>query len=139
MQMLNVMTALQAAALWSGLCVLLLALLSFRTIFVRRSLKVSFGDGGDALLTSRSRAFGNASEYIPVGLIILVLMALTGFQPMWVHAVGGTLLLGRILHAWGIGKAKQPSFGRMSGMILTQLALIGGAGALIACAFGCRF
>ena len=38
---------------------------------------------------------------------------------------GVTLLLGRILHAWGIGKAKQPSFGRVSGMILTQIALIG--------------
>lgn len=136
MQILNSMTAMHAAGLWSGLCVLLLSLLSFRTIFARRSLKVSFGDGGDALLTARSRAFGNASEYIPAGLIVLVLMALTGFQPMWIHAVGGTLLLGRILHAVGIGAAKQPSFGRMWGMILTQLALIGGAGALVACALG---
>ncbi len=139
MTALNAMTALQAAALWSGLCILLLSLLSFRTIFARRSLKVSFGDGGDALLTARSRAFGNASEYIPAGLIVLVLMALTGFQPVWVHAVGGVMFLGRVLHAWGLSKPKQPSFGRMSGMILTQLALIGGAGALIACALGFWF
>lgn len=136
MQILTSMTALHAAALWSGLSILLMVLLSFRTIFARRSLKVSFGDGGDALLTSLSRAFGNAAEYIPVGLIILVLMALTGFQAMWIHIIGGGFLLGRILHAWGLSKPKQPSFGRMSGMILTQLALIGGAGALIACAFG---
>ena len=134
MTALNAMTALQAAALWSGLCILLLSLLSFRTIFARRSLKVSFGDGGDALLTARSRAFGNASEYIPAGLIVL-----TGFQPVWVHAVGGVMFLGRVLHAWGLSKPKQPSFGRMSGMILTQLALIGGAGALIACALGFWF
>lgn len=139
MQILNAMTAMHAAALWSGLCILLLALLSFRTIFARRSLKVSFGDGGDALLTSRSRAFGNASEYIPAGMIVLVLMALLGFQSLWIHVVGGTLLLGRLLHAWGLSQTKQPSFGRVFGMVLTQLALIGGAGALITCAWGFRF
>lgn len=131
------MTALHAAALWSGLSILLLVVLSFRTIFTRKRLKVSFGDGGNAELTAASRAFGNAAEYIPPCLAILILMALTGFQPVWIHAVGGAMLLGRILHAWGLSQAKQPSFGRMAGMILTQLALIGGAGALIACAFGC--
>lgn len=136
MTALNAMTALQAAALWCGLCILWMVVLSFRTIFARRSRRVSFGDGGDAVLTARSRAFGNASEYIPACLAILILMALSGFQPMWIHAVGGAMFLGRVLHAWGLAQVKQPSFGRMSGMILTQLALIGGAGALIACAFG---
>ena len=130
------MTVLQAAALWSGLSILLLVVLSFRTIFTRKRLKVSFGDGGHAELTAASRAFGNAAEYIPPCLAILILMALTGFQPVWVHAVGGAMLLGRVLHAWGLSQTKQPSFGRMSGMILTQLALVGGAGALIGCAFG---
>lgn len=136
MTALNAMTALQAAALWSGLCILWMVVLSFRTIFARRSLRVSFGDGGDAVLTARSRAFGNASEYIPACLAILILMALSGFQPMWIHAVGGAMFLGRVLHAWGLAQARQPSFGRMAGMILTQLALIGGGSALIACAFG---
>lgn len=136
METLNAMTALHAAALWSGLSILLLVFLSFRTIFTRKRLKVSFGDGGNAELTAASRAFGNAAEYIPPCLVVLVLLALLGFQPVWIHAIGGAMLLGRVLHAWGLGQTKQPSFGRMSGMILTQLALIGGAGALIACAFG---
>lgn len=130
------MTTLHAAALWSGLSILLLVVLSFRTIFTRKRLKVSFGDGGNAELTAASRAFGNAAEYIPPCLVLLILMALTGFQPIWVHAVGGAMLLGRALHAWGLSQTSQPSFGRMSGMILTQLALIGGAGALISRAFG---
>ncbi len=130
------MTALHAAGLWSGLLILLMVFLSFRTIFTRRRFAVSFGDGGHAELTAASRIFGNAAEYIPPCLAILVLLALLGFQPIWVHAIGGGMLLGRILHAWGLGKAKQPSFGRMSGMILTQAALVVGAGALIACAFG---
>lgn len=136
MSIFEAMTVLHAAAMWSGLSILLLVVLSFRTIFTRKRLKVSFGDGGNPELTAASRAFGNAAEYIPPCLAILILMALTGFQPIWVHAVGGAMLLGRILHAWGLSQTKQPSFGRMSGMILTQLALIFGAGALIGRAFG---
>ena len=132
----NAMTALHATALWSGLSVLLLVVLSFRTSFTRKRLRVSFGDGGDPQMTAASRAFGNAAEYIPPCLAILVLMALLDFQSIWIHAVGSTMLLGRILHAWGLSQSKQPSLGRTSGMILTQLALIGGAGALIACALG---
>jgi uncharacterized protein len=136
MDALNAMTALQAAALWTGLSILLLVFLSFRTIFTRRRLAVSFGDGGHAELTSASRAFGNAAEYIPPCLAILVLLAVFNFQPVWLHAIGGGMLLGRVLHAWGLSKAKQPSFGRMAGMILTQAALIFGAGILIGRAFG---
>lgn len=135
--MLNTMTAMHAAGLWSGLMVLLLVFLSLRTIFTRKRLKVSLGDGGSPEMTAVSRVFGNAAEYIPPLLIILVLMALLGFKPVWIHALGGAMFLGRVLHAWGLGKAKQPSFGRMAGMILTQLTLLGGALALIACAFGC--
>ncbi len=130
------MTALQAAGFWSGLLILLMVFLSFRTIFTRRRLAVSFGDGGHAELTAASRIFGNAAEYIPPCLVILVLLALLGFQPVWVHAIGGGMLLGRVLHAWGLGRPKQPSFGRVSGMLLTQTALVVGAGALIADAVG---
>lgn len=133
---MDAMTSLQAAALWSGLSILLLVFLSFRTIFTRKRLAVSFGDGGHAELTAASRAFGNAAEYIPPCLVILVLLALLGFQPIWVHLIGGGMLLGRVLHAWGLGRPKQPSFGRMAGMILTQAALVFGAGALIGRAFG---
>lgn len=130
------MTALHAAGFWSGLLILLMVFLSFRTIFTRRRLAVSFGDGGHAELTAASRTFGNAAEYIPPCLVILVLLALLGSQPVWVHLIGGGMLLGRILHAFGLARAKQPSFGRMSGMLLTQAALVFGAGILIGHAFG---
>lgn len=133
---MTTMTALQAVALWSGVLVLLLVGLSLRTIFTRKRLKVSLGDGGDAQMTVVSRTFGNAAEYIPPLLIILLLMALLDVQSVWIHLLGGAMFLGRLLHAWGLGKKIQPSFGRMAGMILTQLTLLGGAVVLIACAFG---
>jgi uncharacterized membrane protein YecN with MAPEG domain len=44
--LLTDMTAAQAAALWSGLLILLLGVLSIRVILARRKYKVAIGDGG---------------------------------------------------------------------------------------------
>lgn len=126
------MLALHAAGLWSGLLILLMIILSGLTVTRRQRHLVAFGDGGNAELNAAARAFGNASEYIPVGLIALVLLALTGAPEMMVHGVGATLLLGRIVHAVGLLFQKGPSLGRVAGMVLTYLALLVGAVALIA-------
>lgn len=125
------MLALHAAGLWSGLLILLMIVLSGLTVTRRRRHLVAFGDGGNAELNAAARAFGNASEYIPVGLIALVLLALTGAPEMMIHGVGATLLLGRIVHAIGLLFQKGPSLGRVVGMVLTYLALLVGAVSLI--------
>jgi hypothetical protein len=124
---------LHAAGLWTGLLILLMVVLSLTTVMRRRRLKVSLGDGGHGELAAASRAFGNASEYIPVGLVALVLMAVIGFRVEWIHAVGATLFLGRVLHAQGLLSGRAVTPGRLIGMLLTLSALIGAAVALIAC------
>ena len=126
------MLALHAAGLWSGLLILLMIILSGLTVTRRRRHLVAFGDGGNAELNAAARAFGNASEYIPVGLVALVLLALTGASELMIHGVGATLLLGRIVHAVGLLFQKGPSLGRVAGMVLTYLALLVGAVSLIA-------
>ena len=126
------MVSIHAASLWSGLLVLLLITLSGLTVRRRRRHLVAFGDGGNDELTSASRAFGNATEYIPSGLVALVLLALTGASPAMIHAIGATLLAGRLVHAVGLIFQKGPSLGRVAGMILTYLALLVAALSLIA-------
>ena len=113
----------------------LLVLLAFRVVANRRRHKVLFGDGGVPQVVLATRAFGNAAEYIPVGIGALILLAMLGY-PLWaVHAVGGTLLAGRVIHGFGLsfGNGRGPGAGRMIGMILTLVALIGAAGALVIC------
>lgn len=130
---LSMLTAVQAAALWSGLLILLMIVLSGLTVTRRRRHLVAFGDGGNAELTAASRAFGNASEYIPVGLIALILLALTGAPVNLIHAIGATLLLARLIHAFGLlGQKKSPSLGRVLGMVLTYLSLLVAAVTLLA-------
>jgi len=128
------MTAAQAAALWSGLLILLLVILSFRVVMGRQKHRVVLGDGGNADLVLRSRVFGNAAEYIPIGVGALVALTMLGLPAYTLHAVGGVLFIGRLLHATGLTAGK-PTPGRLLGMVLTYLALIAAAGMLIVHAF----
>ena len=124
--------SIHAAALWSGLLILLLIILSGLTVRRRQRHLVAFGDGDQPELTAASRAFGNAAEYIPAGLIALILLALTGASSAMIHGVGATLMAGRLLHAFGLLFQKTPSLGRVGGMMLTYLALLVAAVLLVA-------
>ncbi|QQQ19363.1 MAPEG family protein [Brevundimonas vitis] len=128
------MTAAQAASLWSGLLVLLLVLLSVRVVMARRSHRVLLGDGGVAQVTLAGRVFGNAAEYIPAGIAALALLALLGMPAMAIHIIGGLLLAGRVVHAVSLSD-KRPTAGRVAGMAMTFLALIGAGSMLVVHAF----
>jgi len=123
------MTPITAAAVYIGVNILILFYLSFRVVGRRQSAKVSLGTGGDADLEVRTRAHGNASEYIPItmlGLFVLTQLA----APLWaIHAVGGVFTAGRLAHAFGLSTSTLPA--RAGGMILTWLGMLGAAGGLI--------
>jgi uncharacterized membrane protein YecN with MAPEG domain len=129
-------SAIHAAGLWSGLSVILLLVLSGLTSANRRKHRVSIGDGGNASVAAASRAFGNAAEYIPIALIALALLALSGY-PVWsIHLIGGAFVLGRVLHAVGMFRTvagRPPRIERMAGMLLTYLPLLASAVMLIGC------
>lgn len=124
-------TSAHAAALWVGLHLVLLLVLSMLVVRQRRSHGVVLGDADIPQLTQAVRAFGNASEYIPAGLIAIVVLAMVGAAAPLVHAVGLTLLAGRISHAVGLSRSGGASLPRAAGVILTWLAYILGAVALI--------
>jgi hypothetical protein len=123
--------AAQAAALWSGLCLLLLFVLSFLVVRQRQKHKVSIGDGGVPELVQASRAFGNAVEYVPVILAGLAVLAVAGAPAWLVHMIGGMLFVGRVAHAVGLTMSSGVSAGRAAGMMLTWLALLVGGVTLV--------
>lgn len=127
-------TNIAAAGFWTGLCILLLLVLSGLTSAARRKHKVSIGDGGKPEVLAASRAFGNAAEYIPIGVLALALLAFGDFSLWAVHLVGGSFFLGRVLHAWGMfvtREGRPPAIQRMAGMLLTYLPLLASAVTLI--------
>jgi len=125
------MTSAHAAALWAGLHMVLLLTLSMRVVRKRQHYRVALGDGGIPDLAHAIRAFGNATEYVPAGLIAIVTLAVVGAPPLIVHIAGLALLLGRIAHAVGLSRSGGVSIGRTVGVTLTWLAYIVAAVALV--------
>jgi uncharacterized membrane protein YecN with MAPEG domain len=128
---MEVSASAHAAALWVGLHLILLLVLSVLVVRQRRSHGVALGDADIPQLTQAVRAFGNASEYIPAGLVAIAVLAMVGAPPPVVHATGFILLAGRIAHAIGLSRSGGASLPRAIGVVLTWLAYILGAVSLV--------
>jgi uncharacterized protein len=85
--------------LYAAPMVLLFMALSGHVIRYRRGNRIPLGDAGDHELLSRIRAQGNCAEYLPIGLLLLMMAELAGAAPSGVHAAGLALVAGRIFHA----------------------------------------
>ena len=128
---MEISASAHAAALWVGLHLILLLVLSVLVVRQRRSHGVALGDADIPQLTQAVRAFGNASEYVPAGLVAIAVLAMVGAPPPVVHATGFILLAGRIAHAIGLSRSGGASLPRAAGVILTWLAYILGAVCLV--------
>ncbi|ANQ24097.1 hypothetical protein BA893_20995 [Vibrio natriegens] len=109
-------------ALYACILTVLLIWLAIQVIKLRRKNKVAYADGGvEALQIARS-AQSNASEYIPITLILMALLEYNGAQPVWIHLTGIIFVIGRIIHARGI--LQERFKGRVKGMQLTFLIMV---------------
>jgi uncharacterized protein len=112
-------------ALYAALCSLLLLALTAQVVLHRRRSQVGLGNGGDRELLKAIRAHGNASETIPIQLILLLLLELAGLAVAVVHGLGAAVLISRMLHAFGLSRSSGPSPGRMIGMAVSMLLTLG--------------
>ena len=104
-----------------GLVALVLAALVVRQ---RGKTKTGLGTGGHLALEQAIRVHANFVEYVPLILILLLLLELGGLAPLWLHLMGIALVLGRVLHAWGLSTSAGESFGRAAGTALTWGTLL---------------
>ncbi|WMW80861.1 MAPEG family protein [Undibacterium cyanobacteriorum] len=98
--------------------------LSFRTIGLRRKLRLSLGDGGDKALNRAIRVHSNFAEYVPLALILLFLLESQAYSRVLVHIFASMLVVGRVLHAYGVSQLKEKLIFRTTGMLLTLFSLI---------------
>lgn len=111
--------------LYAALLGLLLILLSDLVSRSRKRSRVSLGHGNDPMLERTMRAHGNFVEYVPLGLILLLLLELKGAEAWSLHAFGLMLLLGRMLHAYGMLRPDGALSGRYWGTALTWMMILG--------------
>ena len=120
-----------AAALWTGLHLILLLVLSVLVTRQRRKHHVEIGDGGVPALNQAIRAFGNAAEYVPAALVGLGVLALAGAMPLLIHPIGFMLFAGRVMHAVGLSRSTSVSWLRTFGVLATWVAYVALAAALL--------
>lgn len=89
--------------------------------------KVSLGTGDNAALLLRNRIHANNAEYVPLGVVVLLIAELSGGTSMVLHCLGGALLVGRVFHAYGMTLPRTPNFFRGTGIALTWLMILGAA------------
>lgn len=128
---MEVSASAHAAALWAGAHLTLLLVLAVLVVRQRRLHHVVFGDGGQPSLVQAIRAFGNATEYVPSGLVGIAILAFAGASPMVVHVMGVTLFAGRVAHAVGLSRSGEVSILRTIGIVATWLAYLATAVALL--------
>ncbi len=110
--------------LYAGLLGLLLIVLAFNVVRYRVGLKVNFGDGDNPALKRAIRAHANLTENAPLGLILLAAVEAQGFSEIAIHALGAVLVIGRVLHAYGLNRSEGASVGRALGIMLTWTMII---------------
>ena len=110
--------------LYAALCALVVLALALRVILLRWSTKTGIGDGGDRRLARAIRIHGNAVEYVPLALILLLLAELSGASPSLLHGCGIVLVVARIAHALGLARTAGVSIGRSLGVTATFAVIL---------------
>lgn len=108
---------------FASLHALLLMVLVVPIVRRRISQRIGIGTGGDEQLARSIRVHGNFVEYVPMALLLLLLLELSGLAATWLWIFGGVLLCARILHAYGLSGSAGTSPGRGLGAMLTFAVL----------------
>jgi len=100
--------------------------ITMRIALYRIKSKISLGTGDDPELERRMRGQANFIETVPMALFLLIVMEILGASNMWLHALGLTLVLGRIAHYFALIDLV-PLAVRVIGMFATLATIFLGA------------
>ena len=115
---------------YAGLLALFYVYLTLRVVNQRTENRVSIGAGKSRLLERAMRVHANFSEYTPIILLLIAFAELLGTPSLGIHALALIFIVGRLMHAYGLGQEPDNFKFRSWGMYLT-------AGVIICAAITC--
>ena len=118
--------------IYAGLLGLLGVLLANYVLFVR--LRAATLPKWQPAAAERVQA--NFVENVPLALVLLYLNEIAGWDAAFIHALGASLVLMRILHAWGLARYEGANYPRLIGAqgtflvvsVLSMAAVLKGLG-----------
>ena len=81
---------------------LVYAALAINVVRLRRQNLAAFGDAGNPALRSAIRAHGHFAEYVPIIVLMVAMLEMSGMAAWRVHLLMGALLISRLLHPFGM-------------------------------------
>jgi uncharacterized protein len=109
--------------IYASLSAFLISYLSLNVIKKRRQNKIMYGDSGNEDLQIARAAQSNATEYIPIALLLLFALEYNNANVWALHALGVALIAGRSIHAYSL--LSENKKGRELGMQITISTIIG--------------
>lgn len=109
---------------YAAVLALLFVFLSAQTIRARRSLGIGLGHGDNPAMLRAIRVHANFAEYVPLALLLIFFVELSGAQAWLVHSLCAALVAARLSHAWGVGREPGNMRLRVLGMVLTFTVML---------------
>lgn len=97
----------------------------------RGPANVSLGDGGDAALLEAMRRHLNWAENVPFIVVLFAIIEVNGGSRTWLHVLGATLVVARIIHPFGLDAHFAMKWQRMVGAGGTFLVMIAAVATLL--------
>jgi uncharacterized membrane protein YecN with MAPEG domain len=89
-------------ALYAGLLAVYSIWLSSRPGLMRGKLGISILHGGNMELAEKIRRHQNFVEYVPLAIILIGILEISGSSATFLHGLGAALLIARVAHANGL-------------------------------------
>jgi len=110
-------------ALYGAILSLIVIALAINVTVHRVKLRVPLGDGGNAEMRRMIRLHGNAAEYVPLAIALMLTYEINGGAHLGLHIVGIALIAGRVIQTWGMWATDMTNRGRQVGQSLTWLSV----------------
>jgi uncharacterized membrane protein YecN with MAPEG domain len=108
---------------YAGLLALLFILLSVQVVRARGATRIAIGTGGNPALERAHRVHANFAEYVPFALLLFGFVEMHRWSSLLVHLLCLMLLLGRLVHAFGMSQQSETLALRATGIGLTVTAI----------------
>ena len=110
--------------IFSSFFAVLFVLLSINVIKERRKHKVGIGTGRNKSVERAMRVHANFAEYVPFALLLMALLELNKANSLLLIGLCSVLLVGRLVHAFGVSMENERFAYRVSGMVMTFTVIL---------------